>query len=364
VPKCERTKLSEMSSNKYLKLRLDDPIAEVTDAAGLTTIALDDATVVDELTEVLRACDQQSRTPVALISDRATVCIPLRVALRSINGDTMPTKSYSVLWLEKKSTQIKTPKISISNIDGNDANDNNNNNNNNEFDDTSLASSTKHRNSSTNSNISNTNNNSTKLVGSSSGVGSRLTGSGGDTFVSRTPTPTAIATATAAAAAAETEENVDNSHFTSNVHTTLTDCSDVFYVIELKELQIGTWKIVSKMKGEITLIIDEKKQHIQYRWRRVSLKRKMFATKIIQYNMNQFSRTRSYGVVSFVGLLVFLIIRRWLYRIKSALETMTGSYEEALERSNTPVVVGANSGDAAAAQHNKRKHNELDSKVL
>lgn len=38
---------------------------------------------------------------------------------------------------------------------------------------------------------------------------------------------------------------------------------DTYYVFELAELKIGTWEIVSKMKGELTMIIDEQKRHVQ-----------------------------------------------------------------------------------------------------
>jgi len=124
----------------------------------------------------------------------------------------------------------------------------------------------------------------------------------------------------------------------SAVHTAVPETSDVFYLIELKELQIGTWKIVPKMKAELVLIIDEKKQHVQYRWRRVSMKRKTFATKIIQFDLKQ---------------------------IKSARTQLHGSLEAELQRSTTPLpgsVAAAGTGTLREPGANKRK--QMDDSVL
>lgn len=69
----------------------------------------------------------------------------------------------------------------------------------------------------------------------------------------------------------------------TGANTTTTAIGNAAHVIELSVVRIGTWEVVSKMKGELTLIIDEEKSVIQYRWRKPNLKKQTFATFVIQF---------------------------------------------------------------------------------
>jgi hypothetical protein len=65
-----------------------------------------------------------------------------------------------------------------------------------------------------------------------------------------------------------------------SVHTAIGNAA---HVIELSVVRIGTWEVNSKMKGELTLIIDEEKSVIQYRWRKPNMKKQTFATFVIEF---------------------------------------------------------------------------------
>ena len=237
-----------------VSIELDSPSELVVTGGGALVKLLIDATAnLDELRSVLRACDSQKRRLIA-VRRADDVLVPLDVFCRSAQAN----EQYRALWLD--------------NDDGNDGTNNDNDN-----DDGGAATPL------------------LKLVDARSSRANSLTSAGSADASVRRPsstTATTTTTTTHASATMSTTTTVagalnDSSEagVVSAVQSSLPDVSDVFYVVELRELQIGSWKIISKMKGEITLIIDELKQNVQYRWRRVSLKKKTFATKVIQFGL-------------------------------------------------------------------------------
>jgi hypothetical protein len=70
---------------------------------------------------------------------------------------------------------------------------------------------------------------------------------------------------------------------TSATSTAAAASSSLIHVIELSAVRIGTWEVVGKMKGELTLVIDEGRSVIQYRWRKPNTKKQTFVTYVIQF---------------------------------------------------------------------------------
>eukprot|EP01108_Squamamoeba_japonica_P009171 TRINITY_DN8460_c0_g1_i1.p1 TRINITY_DN8460_c0_g1~~TRINITY_DN8460_c0_g1_i1.p1 ORF type:complete len:348 (-),score=120.43 TRINITY_DN8460_c0_g1_i1:9-1022(-) len=68
---------------------------------------------------------------------------------------------------------------------------------------------------------------------------------------------------------------------------TMTSHGSEAHAIELKELSIGTWSIKSRWKGELTLVIDEAKHVVQYRWRKPIKKRQVYVTYMIQFGIDE-----------------------------------------------------------------------------
>jgi hypothetical protein len=70
---------------------------------------------------------------------------------------------------------------------------------------------------------------------------------------------------------------------TNATSTAASSSSSLIHVIELSAVRIGTWEVVGKMKGELTLVIDEGRSVIQYRWRKPNTKKQTFVTYVIQF---------------------------------------------------------------------------------